>query len=296
VDEQAAEQMAKGNRAFREGKFADAEKAYREAFAIKKGYDISGNLGAALLAQGKRREAAQHLAYTLRLFPITGDPALRAQMTKAFDEARKGLGRLHISLDAPGAHLTVDGAPQGESPLLDDVFVEPGEHVVEARLEGFETCSQRATVAADGTAAVSLVLTPVRAPVDTPPPPRRSVLPGIALAGLSALGFGGGIAFISMSSSKRSDAVLLSGDIRGSRGSCVDGAANYDPRCPDLQTKLRADDTYHNTAVASFVIGGAAAAGTALYFLWPQKRAASALQVTPLVGARDGGVLVSGTF
>ncbi len=85
--------MVTGNRAFKEGRFDAAEKAYEAAFALEKGYDIAGNLGAAELAQGKHREAAQHLAFTLRLFPITGDPALRERMKKAFEQCRERSAR-----------------------------------------------------------------------------------------------------------------------------------------------------------------------------------------------------------
>jgi hypothetical protein len=96
-----------------------------------------------------------------------------------------------------------------------------------------------------------------------------------------------------MSASKRADARVLDEQIHWS---CIMGAVNYDSKlCPTLQSTLRDDDTFRSVAVGAFIVGGAAALGTAAYFLWPQRRPSS-VRVTPVIGASDGGVLVSGSF
>jgi hypothetical protein len=295
VDERAAHWLSVGNKAFKDGKFAEAEQAYREAFAIKKGFDIAGNLGAAQLAQGKLREGAQHLAYTLRMFPVTGEPALREQMQKAFDQCRQGVGAVRVKLDVKGAVVLVDGRPYGEAPLADEVFVDPGEHIFEARLEGYTGAPLRLRVDKGAAVEVALPLTRVKVIVVPPPVIRRSIIPGLGLAALAVVGLGGGAAFISMSASKRADAQVLRGQILSYRGSCIVDAANYDvTTCPRLQSALRDDDTFYNVAVGAFLVGTAAALGTAAYFLWPQRR--PSVRVTPVVGAGAGGVLVSGSF
>ena len=307
ADEQAARQLRAGNKAFKEGDFAGAERAYREAFALKRGYDIAGNLGAAELSLGKLRECAQHLAFTLRLFPITGEPALREQMARAFGQCRRGVGAVRVEVTGAGgpigATVLVDGLAAGEAPLLDEVFVEPGAHVIEARLDGYAGASQRVSVDRGSAAAVTLALTPLPAPpatiVQVVAARRRSLAPGLALAIAGAVGLGGGAAFISLSASKRTDAAGQAGSILTGHGSCVPGAGNYDAaRCPGLQSTLRADDAFHDVAVGAFVAGGAALAGAAAYFLWPQRRPSSGpdLRVTPVVGAGSGGAIFSGSF
>ncbi len=304
-DEQAAHWLRAGNRAFKEGRFAEAEKAYREAFAVKKGYDIAGNLGAAELAQGKLREAAQHLAFTLRMFPITGEPALRAQMAKAYEECRQGVAALHIDASVRGAAILVDGAPAGETPLLNDVFVEPGEHVVEARLDGYAGATRRVVAQKGAAVDVKLDLSPVPplprpAPPQEPVPPiRRSLAPGLGLVAAAVVGLGGGVAFFSLSASKRADAASLAASIVGPapHHGCVSAAANYDAgSCPTLASTLHSDDTYHDVAVGSVLVGSVAAVGAAAYFLWPQRRPVSGLRVTPILGSGDRGVVVSGSF
>jgi tetratricopeptide (TPR) repeat protein len=305
-NERASHWLSAGNKAFKEGRFEEAEKAYREAFKIKKGFDIAGNLGAAEMAQGKHKEAAQHLAFTLRMFPITGEPALREQMQKAYDKCRQSVGAVRVDVDVKGAQIYVDGALQGEAPLPDEVFVDPGEHVFEARLEGYQSTPQRVTAPKGAPVEILLVLTPIPKPerepgLLPPPPPARSLLPGLVVGGVAALGFGGGIAFLAMSAGRRSDAEALRAPIAKDGMSCVSGAANFDSkRCSALQDKAQAYKTLHDTAVGAFVVGGAAAVGTAAYFLWPILRPRTSghddMHLTPVIGAGSGGVVASGSF
>jgi hypothetical protein len=301
VEDRAARWLSAGNKAFREGRFAEAERAYLEAFAVKKGYDIAGNLGAAELAQGKLREGAQHLALTLRLFPITGEPALRERMQRAFDQCRSGVGAVRIEASVTGAEVLVDGVTYGEAPLLDEVFVDPGEHVFEARAAGYTAATERVTVERGGAVVVKLPL--ARLPpkmVVVPPPPvhRRSVAPGIVLSAVSLVGFAGGAAFIGVSLGKRADARAQGALILGRGGSCVAGAGNYDAaRCTPLLDTARADDVFHDVAVGAFVAGSAAAVASAAYFLWPRLApSGEKIRVTPVVGAEGGGAVLGGSF
>ena len=133
----AAQLMAAGNRAFKEGKFAAAEEAYRAAFAVNEGYDIAGNLGAAELAQGKLREAAQHLAFTLRLLP-------RHRQSRGPRADEEGLRAVPPGRGRPAGDARSEGrggqrrrGGGGEAPLLDEDLVDPGDHVIEAQLAGY---------------------------------------------------------------------------------------------------------------------------------------------------------------
>ena len=51
--DEASELFKKGNEAYKQKKWAEAEKAFEEAFALKQAYDIAGNLGDVELLQGK---------------------------------------------------------------------------------------------------------------------------------------------------------------------------------------------------------------------------------------------------
>lgn len=302
-DERAAKWLSAGNKAFKEGKLAEAERAYREAFAIKKGYDIAGNLGAALLSQGKLREAGQHFAFTLRNFPITGDPAQREQMQKAFDQCRQGVGAIRVSVSVKGARVSVDGAAAGETPLLDEVFVDPGDHVIEARLEGYKAASERVTARKGEALSISIVLEAIpveKEIVKVVPPRRRSIAPALVMGGAAALGVGAGIGLMGLASARRSDAEALRLGLLSAKKSCVPGAGNFDKDgCASLKSRADASDTFHNAGISVIVVGGVAAAGAVSYLLWPSPKPRSAgldVQATPLIGAGVGGLSLSGAF
>ena len=300
-----ASYLAKGNEAFKQGRFADAEGAYRAAFERRRGYDIAGNLGAAELAQGTHKEAAQHLAFTLRLFPITGDPALRERMAQAFEAARREVGALRVTASVKGAMITIDGAPQGEAPLADDVFVDPGEHVVDASLEGFTSTRQGVAVEQGGTMTVTVPLSPIvretiRVVRDSPPPRARSLAPAIALGATGLVGVSAGLVLLGVSSARRSSATSLRSAILAESRSCVAGADNHDEgRCPDLQSALRARDTLRNAGAGTIALGAAAGVGAAAYLLWPERRkgpSGRGLRVTPIFSRSGSSVMVSGAF
>lgn len=300
----AAEWLVKGNEAFRAGRFAEAEHAYREAFAIKQGYDIAGNLGAAELSQGKYREAAGHLAFTLRLFPITGEPLVRERMAKAFEKARREVGAARVSTSVGGAVIAVDGLALGESPLGGEIFVEPGEHVFSAALDGFSSAPVRATVGRGQSIDVSIKLDPivkerVRFVRDAQASRPRSLTPAIAMGSAGVVGISVGLLLLGASAGKRSSADSLRTEILAGGGSCVAAAGNHDEaRCPELQSKLRAHDTLRGGAAASMFVGVAAAVGAGAYLLWPDRRSRSTgtLRVLPSVGERGSMVSVSGEF
>jgi hypothetical protein len=303
-DDRAAHLLQAGNRAFKEGKFAEAEDAYREAFSLKRGYDIAGNLGAAELAQGKLRACAEHLAYTLRLFPVTGEPALRSQMARAHEQCRTGVAAVQVDAGLPrGAGILVDGAAAGEAPLLDEIYIDPGEHVLEARLDGYTGEPVRVKLAPGDVVALTLPLVPLppkeRTVVRIVPARRRSLLPALGL-GLGALaGVAAGAALLGASAGKRSEIGTLQGQILGSRGSCVPGGANYNAaRCPSLLGAARAEDTLNDAAGVAFVAGGAAAVAAAGWLLWPQRPSPSGpdVRVIPVVSAGGAAVFLSGSF
>src|SRR5215813_15186886 len=79
-DTETAKYVAAGSKAFKAGKFAEAEAAFAQAFALKKVHDVAANLAAAEFAQGKMRAAAEHLSFALRWFPMSASSSTRDQL------------------------------------------------------------------------------------------------------------------------------------------------------------------------------------------------------------------------
>lgn len=307
VDEQAAKWLSQGNKAFKDGKFAEAEKAYREAFLLKPVYDIAGNLAMSEFAQSKHRDAAEHLALAIRLFPVTGEPATREQMQKTFDQCKGHVGAVQVTVSTTrGAQVSVDGKAVGEAPLADQLFLEPGKHTISVTAKGYKDASKEVDVQKGATSAVTLdlVLLPPEVVVkngpDAPPPP-RSKLPAIVLGGVAVVALGVGGALLGVGSGKKGDANDLRSSILGGGGGCVPGSANLDAKCGDLASQLDSAYLLQNIGGVSLAVGGAAAISAVTYLVWPaskgkKKEPGPPLKVAPVTGREQSGFVVSGSF
>lgn len=305
TDEQAAKWLAQGNLAFQDGKFPEAEKAYREAFALKPVYDIAGNLAMSEFAQSKHRDAAEHLALAIRLFPLTGDPATRDKMQKTFDQCKGHVGTVKVNVaTVRGAQVSVDGKVFGEAPLADDLFLDPGSHTISVTAKGYKDASKSVDVQ-KGIASVvklDLVLLPpevvVRNGMDQPPPAPRSKKPAIALGAVAVVALGVGGALLGVGAGKKGDAGTLHDQIVGDKNACVPGFTNFDSRCANLKSQLDSAYMLQNIGGVTMAVGGAAAIAAVTYLLLPpsKNKDSSPLKVAPVTGREQSGFVVSGTF
>jgi hypothetical protein len=308
-DERAAKWLSEGNKAFKDGKFAEAEKAYKEAFALKQVYDIAGNLAMAEFAQSKHRDAAEHLALAIRLFPVTGEPATREQMQKTFDQCKGHVGTVKVEVaTVRGAQVSVDGKVFGEAPLADDLFLEPGSHSISVTAKGYKDASRSVEVQ-KGIASVvklDLVLLPpdvvVRnGPEQTPPPPPRSKVPAIVLGGVTVLAAVVGGVLLGVSGGKASDARDQATALKGMGAHCnAPPGTNTNPACVTLVDTIHSSDGLHNAGIGLFVGAGVVGVAAVTYLLFPAKAAkkpsSTGVRATPMVGSDGAALLVSGSF
>jgi len=70
--QQADELFLKGKALLKEGKKQEALAAYREAWKLRKSYDVAGNLGSLEIDLGLFRDAAEHLSYALSHYAASG--------------------------------------------------------------------------------------------------------------------------------------------------------------------------------------------------------------------------------
>ncbi|MEZ4298340.1 MAG: PEGA domain-containing protein [Polyangiaceae bacterium] len=291
--DRADELFAQANEAFDAGKLQEAYDLYQQAWALKRTYDIAGNLGQVELKLGKFRDAAQHLEFTLRLFPPTGKSEPREAIRRAFEAARKEVGTLSIRVNVRGAEVSIDGASVGLSPFDAPVFVEPGKRVIEATLEAHLPTRIELELAKNESRDLSLALTPKAQP---PPPPRNVplLLTGFGVS-LAAAGTGIGLMLASTERGSDADALLQQLHAAEPDGQCPCGTA--DQRA-DLKGLRQDHDLYFNLAVGMFVGAGVLAVGTAAYALTPsfQKPSAKSAVLVPVVSDRAGGAVLIGTF
>jgi hypothetical protein len=301
---QADEHFWKGKALLKAGNVRGAYEEYKAAFGLRKSFDAAANLGNLELSLGMPRDAAEHLAFSLRTYAPTGTtPATLERTRQLLAQARAQVATLTIQVNVDGAEVTIDGQVVGRSPIAEEVYVDPGSRTLEARLAAYPTA--RVTISAEKGASQQVALKldapapPPTGSATTTPPPRRSRVPGVVLASVGgaalATGIGlyaGGRAMVASGADER-DAILKVGH------ACVTGALNYDARCPEVKSTATTANALQKAGVGLMVGAGAAAVGTVIYFVVPTSSAgtkSSGLRVMPAVSPGNAGLVLSGSF
>jgi hypothetical protein len=299
----------------------EAEEKFLGAWALNPTYDVAANLGQTQYRMGKYRDAAEHLAFALKHWPIIGKKEPREGAQKRFEEVRGHVGAVKIQVSVAGATVLVDGKEVGKSPIEIEVYVEPGKRTFAAKLAGYEDAKQTIEATAGGEQSVTMALmasvsaakvvpAASASAAQSPPVPsagsstqRRSVVPGVVLGGAAGVALATSIGLLVNGGAKGSSARDTHDAILKAGHSCVMGASNYDARCAQLSNTGKAGDTLHNVGVGLLVGAGVAAVGAAAYFLWPVSSASRAtmsrrrsLSLAPSVSVTSAGLLISGAF
>jgi len=165
-----------GDRARAQGRWTEAVLAYVEALKLKDDPAVYGRLGLVLARLGENRRAANMLVRAVEDQAVL-TPAERAEVSKAWEIVRARVCRLTITVNQMGADLFVDDVLVDEaSPGGIVLFVDPGEHVVTARLKGFHEASANVVAEKAGVATAALELRPLEPPAAPSPsvPPSSS--------------------------------------------------------------------------------------------------------------------------
>ncbi|WP_438034849.1 PEGA domain-containing protein [Sorangium sp. So ce204] len=312
-----------------EGKYQEAEAALLVAWELNPTFDVAYNLGNTEYKLQKHREAAQYLSFALRNWPLLKAVAkLKPRAEQWLAESRAQVGALTVSVTVAGAEVLVDGKNVGRAPLEGEVFVDPGEHRVEARHPDYEPASQTVGVAKGGTAEVKLAITPVKAapqasagatpeggagaagvgagapvmgqppagPVE--PPPKKNWVPVIALGAASAVGLGVGIAMTVASNNASADGHAQADAILKAGGGCPDAPAAYSQACSELRSTASRVDTFGRAATVAYTASGVLAIAAVTYALWPRSgtKAASKVRVLPETQVGYRGIVVQGAW
>jgi hypothetical protein len=317
--------VARAEALFQEGmrfvaqkQWADAEQRFLAAWALNPSYDVAANLGHTQNRLGKYKDAARHLAYAIKNWPLVGKREPRELAQRRLAELRASLTSLSIQVSVAGAAVSVDGTPVGTSPLDAEVFVDPGSHVIGAKLNGYED----AKVVVEGTKGAARTATLALSPVTPPHPvpsvemtaaaertstPSTTVAPSLDAGGPNkALLVAGGVttglalvvgtSLLVVSKNKASDASTQFGTVVMQHGAsaCAQLSA---PGCQDLHDELESKSALGSAGAWALIGGGVVGVATLVYGLAaPRGPARTGLVVTPLVSAREGGLAVRGSW
>lgn len=280
-------------------------------------YDVAASLSDVEYALGNHLAAAGYIDFALDNVAPNERPETVQRFRAALEKIRKHLGTIHVEVDESGAEVRVDGVGIGRSPLGGALYVEPGHHVIEARL-GAQTAQQNIQAVAGQSARITLALRPSpslpgadRVTSLTPPEPSfgndggsrtsqtpgKSTLPVYVGLGVTSLGLAAWVGFGIAASSARTDA----GDRSAALGeSGCAGALSTSSACRDLQDTIDRQQAYvtvSTVGMGAALVGAAATLG--YIFLWPARprRATSGLFVPSLsVHASGASAAIGSSF
>jgi hypothetical protein len=293
----ADELFRAGNTLAKKDRWTEAEPLFREAWGLKRSYDIGGNLGIAEAALGRFRDAADHLSFALRSFPANGKPEHRKLLEGTLAKALSEVTALTVKVMPDGAEVLVDGRSVGTAPIASAIFVEPGARKVEARLAGYETAVTAVDAVKGGASEVGLTMR--REEMRTVPPVavKEGWRPGVPVlvtgGALAVVGLAAGIGLTVAANGKGSDVTSLGGQVGGPAACLTPSSA-----CTSLRDAAASRDRLSSGALWTFVGGGVSALVTAGLGVWvlAAPRGAPPVQVVPVVGTTRGGVEVRATW
>jgi hypothetical protein len=284
--------------------------ALKEAAPPEKRAAILGALGLCELAQGKHRNAAEHLDRALRHREAL-TPDQRRRFEQGQKEAEREVGMLFVGANPPDAEVFLDGKSLGTSEPTYMVFVEPGKHTVRARLAGYEDAAASVDVARGGWPSVWLNLPksvapaarvnvnarrPPAAPSDTPSSStaatyRKAAV--IAASGGVVLGLALTVSGIVLDAQVEDRSSALAN--KGNLGVCRKAA--FEDDCADLHTLIRARNVFDGVALGSFIAGGVIGAVTLSSLWWaPGARNSAPIKVVPTATSKYAGALLRGAW
>lgn len=279
---------------------------------------IAGELGLVELALGRHREAATHMAQCLQHRGVISG-WLRNQVDDALPRAVKRVATVYVTTNPPGAEVLIDGQALFPPEPVHEVYVEPGEHTVRARLEGHEEAESSFTAEVGRTHPIVLKLQRLPEPVArapeaaaAPPPAAPAAPPAGSTFPLTELRIGGvalttaavtvGTVFLLRSGVLRDDVAAQEAALRrGGWEPSACGGADAPLACAELRDTAEARDLFRGLGVGTLVAGGVFAAVTVAAFLAEPSSPASeaarqGVRVVPVMTAERAGVFLQGTW
>ncbi|WP_437477721.1 hypothetical protein WME75_28845 [Sorangium sp. So ce1014] len=304
----AEEAFARGERARRAERWAEAEAAYRAAWQADPRAEVAGELGLSELALGRFRDAAEHLRESL-LDPATLAPAARRRFSDGLRRAEREVSPATVAVNRPEAEVFIDDRRIGSGQGMYFVYVEPGRHEARGRLEGYVDEVYPFEAQRGREAMIGLHLEPKPPPLAAaapaaaapaaPAPPSGPAagtvfrVGGIALASAGVV-LGAGI--LIEAAARGDEAAALADEIRRRGGPAACLYREHVAACEALGDKHRERDMLEAAAWASFISAGVVGAVAISSLWWAPAPGKLAVRAAPLATAQGGGVLVSGVW
>ena len=281
-------------------------------------WDVASGLGQAEFLLGNHAIGATYTAFALANVPPKEKTTAAQRLRVALDEMKEAVGTVGVAVSQDGARVLADHASVGTSPLAGEIYLEPGSHVLEARLPNGAHAKQTLEIEAGKSYQVALVVesssteAPAVAANDSsgavgprnmptaPPlqPQDRSTnwTPVFVTGGLALVAAAVATGFAIDASSAKSDAEKALHDAEAEYGSnpCTPAKGGGSELCESVSELQDRRKTSHAVATGSFVASGVfAAAAIGSYFLWAKP---SSPRLDAWLGTDGGGLHLHGSF
>lgn len=246
---------------------------------------IAGLLGLCEVELGLHGEGANHLAEFLKT-AVDVSAASKQEAQAALDKAKVHVAEVSLACTPSGVELLVDGKSVGMAPVT--VYLEPGEHLIEAKKDGYEPGSQRKNLLASTEVKVEIVLEPIGAGERASKP----VWPFIVGGTLAAAGVGVGVAgtVVALGKGSKKNDLAASATCKPVSAACLSQGSEL----------AKQQGTFQTMGTAGFIVGGAALAATVIYAVVPAPRkaarGAARIDLLPVVGPSASGLWLGGSF
>jgi tetratricopeptide (TPR) repeat protein len=154
VTEMARQRFREGVQFFDQRQYEKARLAFLQSYAIKPHPATLLNLGQSELRAGHPDDAAGHFSEYLRT-NTSANESEKQEAELGFTAAKAKVGEITVAVDASGAQVSVDGQEKGMSPLPGPLYMSPGTHALEARMND-RNVTKNVTVAAGQAVSVNL--------------------------------------------------------------------------------------------------------------------------------------------
>jgi hypothetical protein len=289
--------IAEGVELRRSGHDEEALASFRRAYALRPTLRALGQIALAEQALGRWLDAEDDLQRALAADQDAWIARHRDVLEGALAIVRSHVGRVEVESPAPGAELSINGAPAGPVPR-DAVRVVAGPVVLVVTAPGYLPLRRSLDVAGGARVKARFDLLPAPPPEPQSPQAAPLVAPAPATSSSTAslprtlawaTLFTGG-AFVAggvvANVVRENDVAIYNDPTR-----CWYGGLTRDELC---LSKRQAADTAQSFAIAGYVAGGALLATSAVLFLTTRPRESRAAAVG--CGPSGAGVRCEGTF
>lgn len=155
-----------GVKLFTEEKYPEALTAFKESYRLRPKVSVLFNIG---MCQKALYRYVDSIATFKRFLAQGGgqgsqkNRGLGAKAEAAIAEMQKLVGSLVLNQAPDGAEIKVGGKLVGRAPLKGPVFLDPGTHLVEVTLEGYEPLHTQVKVSSGVAATINAALTRIPA-------------------------------------------------------------------------------------------------------------------------------------